>query len=314
LSSRFLIACPPAPSWLQARNKPIEPPKKPAAAPFFLPTLAGADAGRNPVFDFEAGAAEAAAAAAGPAAADAALAAKAAAAWGEGDDEDAEQGAEGRPQNGAADAAASSDSEGEAPAAAARARRQPGGRVLHTHAQAHHSPLVRLLRSCSRAGDWASLVAHLRQLSPVAVDSEIRGMQVLEGAPEQELEDLGLLLQFLEEETASNRNFEFMQASLSRSRESWDAGCTAVVLRCAVLLCCIRDCLASHGCCLARTPFPPVLPPQLTSCCFPTAPPPVCRRCSRCLCRCTATRLQSTRSWRSVHSARSSGWPPPGAA
>jgi hypothetical protein len=164
------------------------------------------------VFDFEAGAAEAAAAATGTAAADAVLAAKAAAAWGEEEEEDAEQGTEGRPQNGAADAAASSDSEGEAPAAAAWARRQPGGRVLHTHAQAN-SPLVRLLRSCARAGDWASLVAHLRQLSPVAVDSEIRGMQVLEGAPQQEVEDLGLLLQFLEEETASNRNFEFMQAS-----------------------------------------------------------------------------------------------------
>ena len=37
---------------------------------------------------------------------------------------------------------------------------------------------------------------------------------MLEGAPEQELEDLSLLLQFLEEETAANRNFEFMQALL----------------------------------------------------------------------------------------------------
>lgn len=34
---------------------------------------------------------------------------------------------------------------------------------------------------------------------------------MLEGAPEGELEDLGLLLQFLEEETAANRNFEFVQ-------------------------------------------------------------------------------------------------------
>jgi hypothetical protein len=38
---------------IKARNKPVAPPKKPAAAPFFLPTVATLE--RNPVFDLEAG-------------------------------------------------------------------------------------------------------------------------------------------------------------------------------------------------------------------------------------------------------------------
>ena len=37
---------------------------------------------------------------------------------------------------------------------------------------------------------------------------------MLEGAPQQELDDLALLLQFLEEETGGQRNFEFVQALL----------------------------------------------------------------------------------------------------
>lgn len=201
------LACLPASSFTpQARNKPIEPPKKPEAAPFFLPTLVGAAAGRNPVFDFEAAAAEPAA----DRAAEAALASKAAAAWGD-DDNDGQQ----RPQNGAADAAGSSDIDAAAPAGQQQQQRQrPQGRIMHTRAQAEHSQLVRLLHSCSRAGDWTSLVAHLRGLPPVALDAEIRSMQVLEGAAEEEVQDVALLLSFLEDEVAANRNFEFMQALL----------------------------------------------------------------------------------------------------
>ncbi len=37
---------------LQERNRPTEPPTKPAAAPFFLPTIPGLEG--NPVFDTEA--------------------------------------------------------------------------------------------------------------------------------------------------------------------------------------------------------------------------------------------------------------------
>lgn len=39
--------------------------------------------------------------------------------------------------------------------------------------------------------------------------------QVLEGGPEEDLEHLALLLQFLEEETAAHRNFEFVQVRLT---------------------------------------------------------------------------------------------------
>lgn len=37
---------------MQERNRPIEPPTKPAAAPFFLPTIPGLEG--NPVFNTEA--------------------------------------------------------------------------------------------------------------------------------------------------------------------------------------------------------------------------------------------------------------------
>lgn len=40
-------------AWVQERSKPVEPPTKPAAAPFFLPTIPGLEG--NPVFDTDAG-------------------------------------------------------------------------------------------------------------------------------------------------------------------------------------------------------------------------------------------------------------------
>lgn len=218
------------------------------------------DAGRNPVFDFSAaaGGEQAAGGNGGVAdpAAEAALAARAAAAWGDGEEEAEEGGSDGEQQ--AADAAGSGS----------QRRRPPVGRVLKTGAAAEQSHLVRLLHACARAGDWASLVAHLRALPPVQVDAEIRAMQVgaglggaggscrwcmycaggpchlcaalpsrsflfacllshrpllpcppycpqvLEGGPEEDLEHLALLLQFLEEETATHTNFEFVQALL----------------------------------------------------------------------------------------------------
>lgn len=47
--------------------------------------------------------------------------------------------------------------------------------------------------------------------------------QVLEGGPEEDLEHLALLLQFLEEETAAHRNFEFVQVRLTT--EAGYGGC-----------------------------------------------------------------------------------------
>lgn len=40
---------------IRERSKPVQPPRKPAQAPFFLPTASGAAMGRNPVFDLEGG-------------------------------------------------------------------------------------------------------------------------------------------------------------------------------------------------------------------------------------------------------------------
>lgn len=164
---------------IKARNKPVEPPKKPAAAPFFLPTLAGVDGGRNPVFDFAAapGAAEGGD---GAEAADPELAAKAAAAWGDGEDAeeaDEQPGSEAMEQDGEGGSGGEGE-EGSGAGGAAARRRASAGRVLRTAARAEHSQLVRLLHACARSGDWTSLVAHLRALPPTTVDAEIRGMQV----------------------------------------------------------------------------------------------------------------------------------------
>jgi U3 small nucleolar RNA-associated protein 21 len=219
---------------IKARNKPIEPPKKPAAAPFFLPTLAGANAGRNPVFDFAEAAdgGQHAAEAAQPA--DSALAARAAAAWG---DSEAEEAGE-RPQNGAADAAgsgSSSDDEGQGAAAAAR---RHVGRVLRTRAQPERSRLTALLHGCAAAGDWTSLVAYLRGLPPVALDAELRGMQVVKGAEDEAaLADVALLLRFLEDEVAAHRNFEFVQVSV----------CTPVAAACCSCCRSAAAAAASHA-------------------------------------------------------------------
>ena len=51
----------------------------------------------------------------------------------------------------------------------------------------------------------------LRLTVPSPPRSCSHASQVLEGGPEEDLEHLALLLQFLEDETAAHRNFEFVQ-------------------------------------------------------------------------------------------------------
>lgn len=172
---------------VKARNRPVEPPKKPEAAPFFLPTLAGADAGRTPVFDPSAA----------PPADDeddagGSAAAAAAAAWGGGSDDGAGSG---------------SDDD-------AAERRGGGSRVLRSRGEAPLSRVAQLLQSCSQAGDWTSLVAHFRALPPSQIDQELRSMALLEGSPPEAERRLELLLGFLEAEAASGANFELVQALL----------------------------------------------------------------------------------------------------
>lgn len=193
---------------IKARSKPIQPPKKPEAAPFFLPTVPGLEG--NPVFDT-------ATAAGGEAAAAAGAAAQAAgkkggkgkqklAGWGDSDDEEGGSGG-------------GSDGEGEGEGAGAPAARAaaPGSRVVRTKPTAAAAPVgtfLRLLRACGDAGDFSSFMGHVRGLSPAALDRELRSMVLLEGASEQEVADVALLLQCLEGEVAAARNYEFCQALL----------------------------------------------------------------------------------------------------
>uniref|UniRef100_A0A383VCR0 Small-subunit processome Utp21 domain-containing protein n=1 Tax=Tetradesmus obliquus TaxID=3088 RepID=A0A383VCR0_TETOB len=158
---------------IKARSKPLAPPKKPEAAPFFLPTVPGLS--RNPVF----------------AAADGA------------EVEGAEEGEAG-----------------------------PGSRVLRSRgdsvsAAAAPSAFVALLRSSSAAGDFASFISHIRGLSPAALDLELRATLVLEGdesaaadesaeEENEDVKDVGLLLEALQGELDAARNFEMVQALLAR--------------------------------------------------------------------------------------------------
>ncbi|KAI8469981.1 MAG: WD40-repeat-containing domain protein [Monoraphidium minutum] len=150
---------------IKARSRPLQPPKKPEAAPFFLPTVPGLEG--NP---------------------------------------DGEGGAGG-----------SGSGDGEEEAAPAAVRAAPGSRVVRTKPSAAAQPVgafLRLLRAGGGAGDFSSFMGHVRGLSPAALDRELRGMVLLEGAGDREAEDVGLLLQCLEAEVAGARNYEFAQALL----------------------------------------------------------------------------------------------------
>ncbi|KAJ9507489.1 hypothetical protein QJQ45_006484 [Haematococcus lacustris] len=144
---------------IKARNKPIEPPKKPEAAPFFLPTVAGLSA--QPVFNITGTGPQPPASAHDPAtspAADAKPTSQSKVLRGK-------RGHSGLPLG--ASAAAGVDGAGTGGSGAAGL-----------------TPFLRLLREGQEAGDYASFLALLRELSPVAVDREVRAMQVLAVAPE----------------------------------------------------------------------------------------------------------------------------------
>lgn len=138
---------------IKARNKPLEPPKKPEIAPFFLPTVTGANAGKNPVFALN-------------------------------------QEDQGHDQF-------------------------FSSRVIRLDDHRDDVPeLSKLLRSCEDAGDWTSVMAFLRGLSPVKLDAQVRALESLTGDEEITVANLDLFLRFLEGEIASNRSFEFVQAIL----------------------------------------------------------------------------------------------------
>lgn len=187
---------------IKARSKPVAPPKKPEAAPFFLPTvptLAG-----QPVFDTTAAAAAGAAAAGGAGGAAGQQQQKKKQSM-PGWDSEEEDGGEGEPEVGS----------------------QPASRVVRSLAGAHGaggdggaahaaaavaSPFLRLLRAGADAGDYTSFMALLRGLSPAALDRELRALTLLGGQTEGEVDDLEALLACLDCELAAHRNFEFCAA------------------------------------------------------------------------------------------------------
>lgn len=141
----------------QERNKPIQPPKKPEAAPFFLPTVAGLQ--KNVQFDISStAAADPFAARPDPCA--------------------PRPGADGNAP--AADPfaprpAAGADADAVRGQNAARAKR---GRRAPAPAEDAPSEFVALLRRGAASRDWSPLTARLRDMAPSALDLGLRTMQV----------------------------------------------------------------------------------------------------------------------------------------
>ena len=163
---------------IKTRNKPIEPPKKPEAAPFFLPTIAGANAGRDPVF-------------AVTEEDEKRLAAAAAAAWGgnEGDDGVDED---------------TQDHE-------TRLLTAPNGDLKKLN---NDSSLRSALHQYSKTADWEIVLTFLKSLSPSQLDVQLRNLELLEDSTDDDEKDVVLLLTFLADAISSETNFEFLQALL----------------------------------------------------------------------------------------------------
>ncbi|GFR50668.1 hypothetical protein Agub_g12918, partial [Astrephomene gubernaculifera] len=209
---------------IKARNKPMQPPKKPEAAPFFLPTLPGLSA--NPVFD-------AAAAAngddAGRMATEAGEEAEEAAEAGAGPGSAADAAAAGsrvvRLQGGKRGAAAAANGDGGAPVSAFIRQLRKAAAAAAAAAAGTTKPDA---AGRSGNGDAASsstsvlecygpVMALLRAMSPTAIDRELRAMQVLEGSSSEatDVADLAALLDMLAVWLEARRDFEFCQALLS---------------------------------------------------------------------------------------------------
>ncbi|GAQ79609.1 WD repeat-containing protein [Klebsormidium nitens] len=148
---------------IKERNKPIEPPKKPEKAPFFLPTLPSVS---------------------------------------------------GVPQF----IAAEKETEGAEPSTGKK--RAPSRVLKHSSDDDYRSEFVRRLHEGAESGDYSPLVALLREMAPSAVDSELRAMEIVNldadvSEQEDDVRDVGALLDFIAHELAAKRNFELIQALLN---------------------------------------------------------------------------------------------------
>jgi U3 small nucleolar RNA-associated protein 21 len=156
---------------IKARSRPLQPPKKPEAAPFFLPTVPSL--ARQPVFDTTA----------------------AAAAAGKGEGGSGSKSAANGHVNGTAAADEDSGSDIDMVVGSEDAEQEGGAagssRVLRTKPLAadapQATPFLHLLRAGGVDKDWASFMSHLRGLTPAALDLELRSLVLLEGATELEV-------------------------------------------------------------------------------------------------------------------------------
>lgn len=172
---------------IKTRNKPIEPPKKPEAAPFFLPTVAGANAGRDPVF-----------AVPNPdshGSDDDGIAQLAAAAWGDDNDtiiqeKDQQQDDAGHKKGREEDS---------------RVRKSKPGKDGHL--------LSSLLETYAQHKTWKPLLIHLTTLSPSQLDIQLRSLDLSDEGEDHETDMLNFL-SFLSDAIASDTHFEFLQALL----------------------------------------------------------------------------------------------------
>lgn len=138
---------------IKARSKPIQPPKKPEAAPFFLPTVPTLSG--QPAFN--------------PAVLNVGVAP------GETDSKGVAAMEDVVHTRGLGDAAGVVGPPGAMSGGSRVVRSQPGrGAALLT-------TFIRLLRAGADAGDYTSFVAHIRGLTPTALDRELRSMVLIEG-------------------------------------------------------------------------------------------------------------------------------------
>ena len=168
---------------IKSRNKPIEPPKKPEAAPFFLPTVSGANAGRDPVFDIQTQEEEER------------IAKDAAAAWG-------------------------GDSDDDGPVADQTRIHRSKDTTL---AALPGKDLSNLLQTYHTQKTWKPVLEFLKSISPSKLDMQLRSLDLEAPMPTNELsvdvkEDgvslMEIFLTFLADAISSDIDFEFLQALL----------------------------------------------------------------------------------------------------
>ena len=187
---------------IKTRNKPIEPPKKPEAAPFFLPTATGVNAGRDPVFISEEDQER--------------VRKAAAAAWG--DEDDAEEGDEDPGQMHESREAVGGDGHTEE-TALFRAR---AGRINGKASSPAVESLNSLLDAYDTSKAWRPVLSYLKSISPSKLDIQLRSLDAFEfdqvdqddGEEPDAHPRLRSFMLFLADAIGSSMDFEFLQALL----------------------------------------------------------------------------------------------------